>query len=46
MRRSRMTDQQGRWIEDDSRSGKIQHYMPWSTHEMKKERQADEVQKE
>jgi hypothetical protein len=25
MRRSRMTDQQGRWTEDDSGSGKIQH---------------------
>jgi hypothetical protein len=25
MRRSRMTDQQGRWTEDDLGSGKIQH---------------------
>jgi hypothetical protein len=31
MRRSRMTDQQGRWIEDNSASGKIHHWMLWST---------------
>jgi hypothetical protein len=26
MRRSRMTDQQGRWIEDNSESGESHHY--------------------
>jgi hypothetical protein len=31
MRRSRMKDQQGRWTEDDSGSGKRHHWMLWST---------------
>jgi hypothetical protein len=30
-RRSRMTDQQGRWIVDNSASGKIHYWMLWST---------------
>jgi hypothetical protein len=46
MRRSRMTDQQGRWTEDDSGSGKSQALDALEHHDMKKERQAGEAQKE
>jgi hypothetical protein len=31
MRRSRMIDQQGRWIEDNSTNGKSHCWMLWST---------------